>query len=182
MSEQLRESLSAVIDGEADTFEVRRVIDECAKDDELARAWSRYHLIGSIIRGEHSDRTSRMPDAIWAAIDADMGDESDPSLPAAGRRPVGWRRRVLQSAAGVAVAATVALAVVVGFESDDSGPGSAVDLVVANPVEQTPVAPGTADVQRANAYYLHHVRAAAINSQAGMLPFTRAVTGSYEQE
>jgi sigma-E factor negative regulatory protein RseA len=35
MNEQLRQSLSAVVDGEADAFELRRVLDELDRDPEL---------------------------------------------------------------------------------------------------------------------------------------------------
>jgi len=54
MTEQLRQSLSAVIDGEADAFELRRVLDELDRDPELRAAWDRYHLIGSVLRGERT--------------------------------------------------------------------------------------------------------------------------------
>ena len=42
MSEKLKESLSAVIDGEADEFELRRVLDEMNRDEVLAASWERY--------------------------------------------------------------------------------------------------------------------------------------------
>ena len=44
MSEKLKESLSAVIDGEADEFELRRVLDEIGRNDQLALCWERYHV------------------------------------------------------------------------------------------------------------------------------------------
>ena len=52
MSEKLKEALSAVIDGEADEFELRRVLDEMGKDVELAGSWERYHLIEITSRTE----------------------------------------------------------------------------------------------------------------------------------
>ena len=60
MSEKLKESLSAVMDGEADEFELRRVLDEVSKDAELASSWDRYHLIGSVMRGERLARVNVM--------------------------------------------------------------------------------------------------------------------------
>ena len=41
MSEKLKESLSAVVDGEADEFELRRVLDEINRDQILAESWER---------------------------------------------------------------------------------------------------------------------------------------------
>jgi len=78
MTEQLRQSLSAVIDGEADAFELRRVLDELGRDAELRAAWERYHLIGSVIRGERTVRSrsaarelaQRVPMAVREAVPA----------------------------------------------------------------------------------------------------------------
>ena len=52
MSEQLRESLSAVMDGEADAFELRRVLDESRSDSKLRELWHRQHLVRDILRGD----------------------------------------------------------------------------------------------------------------------------------
>lgn len=89
MTEQLKQSLSAVIDGEADAFELRRVLDELERDAELRATWSRYHLIGSVIRGERTAATSavaqalerRVPIAIRA--DSSAANTSDAFAPAA---------------------------------------------------------------------------------------------------
>ncbi len=88
MTEQLKQSLSAVVDGEADAFELRRVLDELEHDAELRATWSRYHLIGSVIRGERSAATSvvaralerRVPIAIRA--DASAANTPDAFAPA----------------------------------------------------------------------------------------------------
>ena len=39
MSEQLRESLSAAMDDEADAFELRRMLDEAQGDEALREQW-----------------------------------------------------------------------------------------------------------------------------------------------
>lgn len=64
MTEQLKQSLSAVVDGEADAFELRRVLDELERDAELRATWSRYHLIGSVIRGERTAAASAVARAL----------------------------------------------------------------------------------------------------------------------
>ncbi len=77
MSEQLREALSAIVDGEASEFELRRVLDEMGKDDSLVRAWQSYHLIRQSAQGENVQGVADMGDRIWAALDADEFLEQD---------------------------------------------------------------------------------------------------------
>ena len=122
MSEKLKESLSAVIDGEADEFELRRVLDEMNRDEVLAASWERYHTIGAVLRGEGINapvtiQGVAMRERIWAELQAEP-DESEPGgeneLAAVAGEPAAvspGRRRW----APVAVAATVAMAVVVGY-------------------------------------------------------------------
>lgn len=139
MTEKLRQSLSAVIDDEADEFELRRVLDELDGNPELQTLWDRYHLIGSALRGEHGAaqalRQGAMRDRIWQALDAGEQGEAQllqpmpqaaaavTSAPAASRSG-GFR---LGRYTGLAVAASVAFVVVLGsslldFDSEPSAP------------------------------------------------------------
>ena len=122
MSEQLKESLSAVMDGEADEFEIRRVLNETADDPELRGVWERYHLVRSVMRGEGRMRgADRLSARFWTQIDA--GDEAPRRVSSTGERPrtprsnwMTWGQRV----AGVAVAAGVAAAVIIGYRTDEA--------------------------------------------------------------
>lgn len=71
MSEQLREALSAIVDGEASEFELRRVLDEMGKDDSLVRAWQSYHLIRQSAQGENVQGVAALGERIWAALDTE---------------------------------------------------------------------------------------------------------------
>lgn len=117
MSEKLKESLSAVIDGEADEFELRRVLDEMGRNDQLALCWERYHVIGSVIRGERTMSVTDMRERVWAELQA----EPETDVPAAVIReavssqipaPV---RDTPRRWAPYAVAASVAAAALVGY-------------------------------------------------------------------
>lgn len=55
MNERNKESLSALMDGEADELEVRRILNQLDKNDELYESWKSYHLMGSVMREEHVD-------------------------------------------------------------------------------------------------------------------------------
>ena len=71
MSEQLREALSAIVDGEASNFELRRVLDEISKEESLQTTWRNYHLMRSAMQGENTTNVAAMSDRIWAELDFD---------------------------------------------------------------------------------------------------------------
>ncbi|TNF88873.1 MAG: hypothetical protein EP301_04060 [Gammaproteobacteria bacterium] len=135
MSEKLKESLSAVIDGEADEFELRRVLDEMNRDEVLATSWERYHVIGAVLRGERATVGLGMRDRVWAEIQAEGAEVLAES--GAEAEVVASEAAVASSSrrqwTPVAVAATVALAVVVGFVGfsglEDPAPTSVAALV-----------------------------------------------------
>ena len=139
MSEQLKESLSAVMDDEADEFEIRRVLNEAASDPELRGVWERFHLVRSVMRGEGRLRTTGTLNArFWSQID--MGDAvaADAVVESIGAAPhlprpawVAWGQRI----AGVAVASGVAAAVILGFGINDNAEVSAPRVVVVAPVQ-----------------------------------------------
>ena len=52
MTERLRESLSALMDDEADDLELGRVLRAMeAGDDEVRETWSRYQLVSAVMSG-----------------------------------------------------------------------------------------------------------------------------------
>jgi negative regulator of sigma E activity len=198
MSEKLKESLSAVIDGEADEFELRRVLDEVGKDAGLQQSWERYHLIGAVMRRERVISVDRIRDAVWNELQTDETVES----PAADAPPP--LEVVEKSGPGrwtaAAVAATVALAVVIGYLQVNSGDGGSVDVpttVAAGTVGGSVEVAGAAlaqtgvrevaltsevsasDQLRTDAYKIYHMQQVGM-SQSGFSGFVRMV--SYERE
>ncbi|MEM7220090.1 MAG: sigma-E factor negative regulatory protein [Pseudomonadota bacterium] len=115
MSEQLREALSAVVDGEASEFETRRVLDELGRDESLRTSFASYQLAGAALRGENIERVADMRERIWAALDAsDSSEAADVPVAAQGLlAPVaeGHRSRWL---GGIAAAALLAVLVTGG--------------------------------------------------------------------
>jgi sigma-E factor negative regulatory protein RseA len=203
MSEKLKESLSAVIDGEADEFELRRVLDEVGKDAGLQQSWERYHLIGAVMRRERVIAVESIRDAVWNELQTDEEVESavvDVPLPP---EPSDKPDRGRWTAA--AVAATVALAVVIGYLQVNSGDGSALDVpavagapgVLGNaaggPLEVAGAALAQPEAQevalkseisvsdqlRTDAYKIYHMQQVGM-SQSGFSGFARMV--SYERE
>src|SRR5262249_26789102 len=115
MSDQLKESLSAVMDGEADDFELRRALDEMSNDPALRGVWERYHLIGSALRREGRGTANSLGARFWDRIDAGEGTAADDLVESTVARPGSRKPRIGQwgqRVAGVAVAAGVAAAVI----------------------------------------------------------------------
>lgn len=170
------------MDGEADEFELRRVLDEAAQDAALEALWQRYHLVRGVLqdrRYRSGSDTAHMVDTMWRRIDA--GEALDET-----RRSTGvssWTGRI----AAVAVAATVAVAVIVGVDvaKREAGAGdpqvAAVvdrDDVVAARAPADPVLepfPSRVDMQRTRAYMLHHAQHTSMYNQAGVVPFVKVV-------
>lgn len=98
--EALQESLSAVMDNEADELELRRVLNAC-DDVETRETWARYQIARAVM---HKDLLLPRLD-IAAAVSAALADEAVPAKVSRGP----WR-----SLGRLAVAASVTLAVLAG--------------------------------------------------------------------
>lgn len=202
MSERLKESMSAVMDGEADEFELRRVLDEVSGNPELLRTWQRYHSISAHLSGEQNPQAllpagsmQHMADAVWETLGSEAAQADNPdvdvavaaqSFVAAGPTLVATTEQQpapakgkLSALTGLAVAASVALMVTVGFfvfEQQQEQPQLAQEpLNIEGPVFQVSTQASPSDLQRANAYMLHHVQQTALN-KAGVASFAKVVT------
>ena len=148
MKDQLSESISAIMDSQADDLEVRRLLKalDNASEEETAAIlaqWESFHTIGAVLRDEsishHRDRGHSVQPKVRASanfaasVSAAIADE----LPAASahnslekREPI-WRR--------FAVAATVTLAVLVGVKEYEAQQGAA--SYTADNTVVAPIAP-----------------------------------------
>lgn len=198
MTEMLRQSLSAVIDDEADAFELRRVLDELDRNPDLRALWDRYHAIGSVLRGERRPPAPALRERVWQALEHDADEPVEPLIESAPPEPVATPapaaaapRSRLGRFTGLAVAASVAFAVVIGVNGLSGGGSAAPDIaasgVTSHPLVSVPlpVAPrasltlaaevSPSDVQRAQAYILHHTQHQALN-QPGVMSFVKMAT------
>ena len=133
MSNTLSEKLSALVDDEVDELALRRLLAtlDQTDDDEvehLLKKWSRYHMISDslsmpalrkdsmneIASSESFDSVfadDGFAERVSAAVAADSADRVTQHLSSVARKPSQWR--------GLAVAASVAFAVVVGVQEFD---------------------------------------------------------------
>ncbi len=174
------------MDGEADEFELRRVLDEMEKDGGLREVWTRYHIAGVLMRGERVHFNSDLRERVWSELALGSDDQAlEPDAPAAREAVPGeGSSSRLGRVAGLAVAASVAFAAVVGVvalwgEGSVVEPPATAGTVtiegprVGNPGLTSEISPR--DLQRANAYMMHHFQHQGMN-QPGVSSFVKMVT------
>jgi sigma-E factor negative regulatory protein RseA len=126
MSEQFREQLSALMDGELPRDEVRFLLRRIDGDTQLAQAWTRYQLAGGVLRRQ-------------AAVLPLRGDFADVLVQRLGAAPPGYGMRMLRWAGGGAIAAAVAVVALVSTRPLENPQQASATLAVVAPVTAAPV-------------------------------------------
>ncbi len=159
MSESERETLSAMLDNEAGELELRRLLKTSGDDPELGRAWERYCLAQSLMRGS---RLTRLGDGFEQKVARRLRAENAPK---SGSSALSRGRRF---AGKFAIAATVALAVFIGLRAGldrepampriaDEAPAPAPAARLAE-VDNAPVAPVDPEARRRLLEYIESMR------------------------
>jgi len=181
MSEKMRESLSALMDDEANELELQRVLSGIGDDAELRQTWVRYHAVRSAVSGQELTH-----------ISMDISQRVRESLSVEGVAPsVNPLQNILRPVASFAVAASVAAVVVLGGQQltrvADNGSYSAsfvraggVPVQASLGAQSVPrLQPATRTAyrelarQRMQKYMQEHAEHAALNSPQGLVPFAR---------
>ena len=116
MSEQIREQVSAFLDGELPDTETELLLKRLTRDGELRESFGRYALIGEGLRGAGSQILTRgFASRVNLAIDGEPAQVTAHSQPA--REPRWWR-----PIAGVTVAAGVAAVAIVALQQRSISP------------------------------------------------------------
>jgi sigma-E factor negative regulatory protein RseA len=111
MSEQIREQVSAFLDGELPNSETELLLKRLTRDAELRESFGRYALIGESLRGGGSARLSQdFHTRVNRAIDG------EPLTVGSSRPPGAELQRWWRPAAGAAVAAGVMAVAVLSFQ------------------------------------------------------------------
>jgi sigma-E factor negative regulatory protein RseA len=159
LTDQIREQMSALLDGELPKGEVDLLVRRMARDAELKRAFGNYVLAGESLRAPGGVMASKgFAARVSAAIDdgAAVAEQVAPAADA--RAPVRWRRPL----AATAVAASAALAAVLLVRPDAGESRLFAErsgAAVTAPVVTLPVggsSPTPAQNQRLAAYLVAH--------------------------
>jgi sigma-E factor negative regulatory protein RseA len=189
MNDRNKESLSALMDGEADELEIRRVLNQLDKDDELSDSWKNYHLMGSLMRDEGFDSID-LTQGINSVLDGELAPSGAVDASALksveGSTAKDQRSAWYKPLTSVAVAASVTLAVLLGVQSIE--PNDGLGLANANlnslPSQQGELTASTLSLeeqqqlesaqQQLQEYVLQH-SSDANEDDKGVLPFARVV-------
>jgi len=198
--EALKQSLSALIDNEADELELRRVLNASA-EPELRDSWSRYQIARAAMHNEPLYAQVDLSAGIMAAIDAEpelavaASERSEPAARTIKARNMPWLGRV-------AVAASVTLAVLGGvrFYNQDTIQQDAMmasseqrlptanhtqgPVVLASYSAQNDRATAIQDESQSDAWYerrlpsylLQHAQQSSVNKTESGLPYARAAS------
>jgi sigma-E factor negative regulatory protein RseA len=127
MTDKLREQISALADDALPDGEHELLLRRFAAEKSLRSCWERYHLIGESMRKTLPAVDTRgFADRVMEAL-------GDAPLPAA--KPARQLDRFLRAAAGVAVAASVAVVAVVGLKYDNARPRNGTSASEIVPVD-----------------------------------------------
>jgi sigma-E factor negative regulatory protein RseA len=142
MSEQIREQVSAFLDGELPNSETELLLKRLTRDGELRESFGRYALIGEAIRGTTRGLlTKGFAGRVNLAIDGELLPVNGPISQSRGLR---WWRPF----AGAAVAAGVAAVAVVALQQRAVAPtlrtGTQLTARVAAPAQSAAIAVGGA--------------------------------------
>lgn len=181
MSTESREHLSCLMDGEINRETGRFLVRRLGSDRELCATWARYHLVRDCLRNHEgglagSDLSGRVQRAI-------AGHEVRGARTSAARRARDW----LRPAAGLAVAASVALLAIIAVGPGAGGVQPTADNPAALPVAESFTAPqaltpppvsqqvSLAGSNRMNAYLLRHYQATGSTGGKGFVTFVPIV-------
>lgn len=137
-----REQLSAMMDGALSADEARFLLRRMQHDDELADCWERWQYFGDAMRG-HCGRA--LPADFSRRVGRAIADDIALAQSPQGRGESATRRGFVRWGTGGALAASVALAALIGSRimspADDSAPTPAQVAAVASSGTQPPEVP-----------------------------------------
>lgn len=116
MSQNTHESLSALMDGESDELELRRVLK--GLDGDAADTWRRYHLARSLMQ---RDKDIDVSVDLSAGVMARISEVSTESVAPPADLPSRPKRASMSFARGAGIAAAVSLMVMTGVQYFNSG-------------------------------------------------------------
>jgi len=214
MNNDDKQILSQLMDGEWQDLDRASSVKTACEDEALKATWSRYHLIRDVIRNDAITIDTSLSASISAAIEdeptytnvsaiggangsstkangssADDSDESTTGKASSAKKSRLWRTGL----SGVALAACVALATVLGLNFWQGAPNSGVQSVATTTVPGlvlpeveyvsnkgtywvTPQAKRSAHAeQRLNMLLSTHIESSPTAERTGMLPYSRLV-------
>jgi len=167
MNDQLKEMLSAFMDGETENS---RAIDSLHSNHEARACWNSYHIIRDVMTQHYVSGADSLGSRVHAAL------ENEPTV----LSPKRWfkPKKVMRQASGAAIAATIAAVAILVVRQSPQIPQDTPNFAVG-PITAQPVRLTTAAENKLSGYIVSHNEYSASTRIKGMLPYTRIV--SYTQ-
>jgi negative regulator of sigma E activity len=139
MNDAIKMQISAFIDDELPDNESELLLRRLSHDADLRQQAAEYFAVGRAMRGQRSvPGLSKLRERVWMALDdSSVQVDFDAIEPA--------KRSYLRPVAGVAIAATVAMAAILGLQQFEDSPainGPAIGTIAAKERALVPVSPG----------------------------------------
>jgi sigma-E factor negative regulatory protein RseA len=177
MTDERKEWISALADGELAGRELDRALDALRTDQALQASWSRYHLISDAL---HSNLESKVTLDLHERVSRALDNEPTILAPQQHkRRP--WVRHV----ASLAVAASVSGVAIIGFQqmnAPESGAPTATMAEVTQPqnfvrrdIQPVTVAAEKDNSQQLEPYLVDQHEYSVSSGVNGMVPYVRIV-------
>lgn len=135
MQQAGNEALSALLDGEADDLELRRLLKSLDSDTEsageLLGQWQRYHLAQDVLHDRGVPVSDSLVSRISEQLELEEVYQAEKSRPASGS---GWQNTVSKMAIAASVAAVFVVALQIN--PDPATPGAT--IANSEPVSQSP--------------------------------------------
>ena len=182
MSEDKREQLSAMMDGELEASDAG-IVDALLDSENLRSSWGRYHLIRDSLQ-------QQLPSAVEHDLPGRLSEsmKNEPHILAP---TPSSKSGLLKPVAGFAIAASVATVAILGIQQNDNSGTTNTNIAVADNsfVNSQPVASTVDENQlrqvkndaraRMNSYLVNYSEYRTNAGLQGMLPYARTVT--YEE-
>jgi len=134
-SENLSETISALLDNEADDLELRRFLKSCEQDPTLLATWERYSLVQSALHESGQPVSPSLSQRIAAQI-----EQEAPLSATVAPAQSSWKEGFTKMAIAASVAAVFLVAVQFNL---DSGPGTSAIPAIADQSAENIESPAT---------------------------------------
>ena len=127
-SENISETISALLDSEADDLELRRFLKSCEQDPTLLETWERYCLVQAALHETAQPVSANLSQRIAAQIELEGPLSAVPVAPAQSS----WKEGITKMAIAASVAAVFLVAMQVSLDGD-----SAIPAIADQPAQST---------------------------------------------
>ncbi len=150
MNNHDKETLSAMLDNEANEFEVRRLLSTIDHNPEISDLWRRMSLVQALLHDDNikASKSLNVGNANFSnAVSRAIANEPSVSIPSEDENPFQWQKPLVK----LAIAASVAAAFFLGMQSAVNQPLTESPLAIAREQNLDPAMPSDSSVSAISA-------------------------------